>query len=123
VQQRLVEASLEFIGDDQEPVLGTFEGLGGLRLREAVHPGLGVGMTAVLDGAREGNECLERIASLREVLIDRELVAHRMQAGAGDDHGLRLAADLALHLGREVLDAELHLFADRVLVQLHERLE
>jgi hypothetical protein len=42
VEQWLVEAGLELVGHDQESVLGTLEGLGGLRLREAVHAGLGV---------------------------------------------------------------------------------
>ncbi len=46
-----------------------------------------------------------------------------MQARAGDDHRLGLAADLALHLGGEVLDADPHLLADRVRVQLDEGLE
>ena len=81
------------------------------------------GLAAVLHGAREGDERLERIAALGEVLVDRQLVAHRVQARAGDDHRLGLAADLALHLGGEVLDADPHLLADRVRVQLDERLE
>ncbi len=74
------------------------EGLGGLRLREAVHPGFGVRLAAVLHRARERDQRLERIAAFREVLVHRELVAHRVQARAGDDHRLGLAADLALHL-------------------------
>ena len=39
VQQRLIEPSLELVGDDQETVFGPLEGLGGLRLRKTVHPG------------------------------------------------------------------------------------
>ena len=62
VQQRLVEAGLELVGDDQEAVLRPLERLGGLRLREAVHAGLGVGLAAVLDRAGEGDQRLERIA-------------------------------------------------------------
>ena len=123
VQQRLVEAGLELVGDDQEAVLGPLEGLGGLRLREAVHAGLGVGLAAVLDRPREGDQRLERIAALGEVLVDRQPVAHRVQARARDDHRLGLAADLALHLRGEVLDHDPHLLADRVRVQLDERLE
>src|SRR5256884_8901295 len=56
-------------------------------------------------------------------LFRSEPVAHGVQARARDDHRLRLAADLALHLRREVLDADPHLLADRVRVQLDERLE
>ncbi|MDQ3583084.1 MAG: hypothetical protein M3495_16440 [Pseudomonadota bacterium] len=79
-QQRLVKAGLELVGDDEEPVLGALEGLRGLRLREAVHPRLGVGLTAVLHRAREGNQRLERVAALRQVLVHRQPVTHRMQA-------------------------------------------
>ncbi len=46
-----------------------------------------------------------------------------MKPRAGDDHRLCLPADLVLRLGREVLHADLYLFADRVGVQLYERLE
>ncbi len=39
-----------------------------------------------------------------QVAVDGQLVAHGVQAGAGDDHGLGLAADLMGDLWREVLD-------------------
>jgi hypothetical protein len=42
VEQRLIEARLELVGDDEEAVLRPLEDLPGLRLGEAVHPGLGV---------------------------------------------------------------------------------
>jgi hypothetical protein len=40
VQQRLVEARLELVGDDEEPVLRALEGVPGLALGEAVELGL-----------------------------------------------------------------------------------
>ena len=123
VQQRLVEAGLELVGDDQEAILRPLEGLRGLRLREAVHPGLGVGLAAVLDRSREGHEGLERIAPLLEVPVHGELVAHGMQARARHDHRLGPAADLVLHLGGEVLHHDPDLLVDGVRVQLDEGLE
>jgi hypothetical protein len=42
VEQRLIEARLELVGDDEEAVLRPLEDLPGLRLGEAVHPGLAV---------------------------------------------------------------------------------
>ena len=123
VQQRLIEAGLELVGDDQKAVLGPLEGLGGLRLRKAVHAGFGVRLAAVLDRAGKGDQRLERIAALGEVFVHGQLVAHGVQARAGDDHRLGPAADLALHLRGEVLDHDPHLLADRVRMQLDERLE
>ena len=90
---------------------------------EAVHPRLGVRLPAVLDRAGERHQRLERIALLSAGTCPRQLVAHRVQPRARDDHRLGLAADLALRLGGEVLDHDLHLLADRVRVQLDERLE
>ena len=42
VQQRLVEAGLELLGDDQHLVVVVAESLGGLGFGEPVHPLLGV---------------------------------------------------------------------------------
>src|SRR5439155_14238813 len=83
MQKGLVEAGLEFIGDDQETILGPLEGFRGLRLRKAIHIGFGVGMPAVVHGARKSHERLKRIPALGKVFVDGELVAHRMQARSG----------------------------------------
>ena len=80
MQQRLVEAGLELVGRDQEPVLLAIEGVGGLRLREAVHARLSVGLTAVLDRPRECDKRLVRIPQLRQILVYGQLVPYRMQA-------------------------------------------
>ena len=47
-QQRLIEAGLELVGDDEEAVLRQLERLGGLGLGKAVHAGFGVGFAAIL---------------------------------------------------------------------------
>ncbi len=120
MQERLVEAGLELVGDDQEPILGPLERLRRLGLRKAVHARLGVGLAAILHRAGERHQRLERIPALGEVLVHRQLVAHRVQARARHNHRLGLAADVALGMGCEVLDADLHLLADGVRVQLDE---
>ena len=71
----------------------------------------------------ERDQRLERVTVLAQILVDGQLVPHGVQARARDDHRLGLPADLALHLGGEVLDADPHFLADRVRVQLDERLE
>src|SRR6266852_1140829 len=120
MQERLVEAGLELVGDDEEPILGPLERLRRLGLRKAVHARLSVGLPAVLHRAGERHKRLERIPAFGEVLVHRQLVAHRVQARARHDHRLSLAADVALGTGCEVLDADLHLLADGVRVQLDE---
>ena len=104
---------LEFVGDDEKAVFGPLEGLGGLGLGEAVHTRLGVVLPAILYRAGEGDEGFEGIARRSEILVDLDLVSHRMEPGARDDHGLGPAADLALGAGGEVLhhDADLLLIA------------
>ena len=86
VKQRLVESGLELVGNHQEAVLGLLEL--GCRLPFAddpllpgrVHAGLGVGFPAVLHRAREGHQRLPGMALLRQVAVQHELGAHRMQA-------------------------------------------
>ena len=65
VQERLVVAGLELLGDDEHAVVGAGEGLGGLALGHAVHAGLGPVETAVADGAREGDQGLRVGVALR----------------------------------------------------------
>jgi hypothetical protein len=120
VEQRLVEPGLELVGDDEEAVFRALERLGGLPLREAVHAGLGVVAALILDGAREGDERFVWVAVLAEVSVQRKLVAHGVQARAGDDHGLGLAADPRGRVRGEVLDHDRHLLADGVRVQVDE---
>ena len=123
MQQRLVESGLELVGHDQEALLVRIEGLGRLRLRKAVHAGLGVIPVAILDGAGECHQRLERITSLGEIGVHRQLVAHRVQTRTGDDHRLRPPTDSVLHPIGEVLHHDAHLLPDRMRVQLHERLQ
>ena len=112
-----------FVGDDQEPVVLSLEGAGGLRLPQPVHPRLRVGGAAVPDGPGKRHERLERIAPLGQVFVHRQLVAHGVQARAGDDHGLGPAADPVLHPLGEVLHHDAHLLADGVGMKLDEGLQ
>ena len=122
VQQRLVEAGLELLSDDQDLVVVAPEPLRGLRLRKAVHAGLGELATLVVDhlaGERdEGREV--PVTVLRDIGVDRLLVAHRVQSRRRDDHRLGLAADLRLGMGAEVLDDDLGLLSQVVRVQRNE---
>ena len=123
VQERLIKAGLELVGDDQESVFRPLEGLGRLRLRKTVHVRFGVGPPPVVDGPGESHQRLERIAVLGDVPVDRQPVPNGVQARAGDDHRLGPAANRLLRLGREVLDADPRLLGDRVRVQFDEGLE
>ena len=88
-----------------------------------VHAGLGVFLPLVVHLPGEGDQALPGIPLLRQVGVHGELVAHGVEAGAGDDHGLGPAADPVLHLLGEVLDRDPDLPLDRVRVQFHEGLE
>ena len=121
MQQRLIESGLELVGHNQESLVGRVEGLGRLRLRESVHTGLGVVPAAILDGAGERHQRLERITSVREIGVHRQLVAHRVEARTGNDHRLRPADDPVLHPVGEVLHHDARLLPDGMRVQLHER--
>ena len=88
-----------------------------------VHPGFGVFLPLVVHLPGERDEALPGISLLRQVGVRGELVAHGMEAGAGDDHGFGPAADPVLHLVGEVLDHDPDLPPDRVRVQFHEGLE
>jgi len=56
---------------------------------------------------------------LVQVGVEGLLVAHRVQARAGDHHRLGAAADLVARVGAEVLDHHLGLLGDVVGVQAH----
>ena len=129
VEQRLVEASLEFVGDHQEAVFGFLE-LGRRLpfsddplLPRRVHAGLRIGLAAVLHRSGEGDERLPRMALLREITVQGELGVHGVEARAGHDHRLGPSLDLAGGLCGEMLDADGDLFADGVRMQLDKGLE
>ncbi len=115
--------SKELLRHDQEAVLGPLEGPRGLGLGKAVHIRLGVIHPAIAHRPRERHQGSVGIALLLEVLVHGELVAHRVEPGARDDHRLRPAPDPVGHLPVEVLDHDLHFLPDRVLVEVHERPE
>ena len=120
VEERLVEAGLELVRDDEEPAVRPLEGPRGLRLRNPVHVGLGKATAAVLHCAGERHQRLERMTLRRKVRVHRELVADRVEARSGDDHRLRPTADLALHLPGEVVDHDPHLRLDCMRMQPDE---
>jgi hypothetical protein len=120
VEQRLVEPRLEFVGDDEEPVLGPLERIPGLRLGDPVEVGLGVLDPAVADGAGEGDEGAVIVPLLLEVPLQRPVVADGVEAGPGHDHGLGAAVDPVGDVLVEVLHHDPDLLADGVVVELDE---
>ena len=129
VEQRLVEAGLELVGDHQEAVLGLVELRGRLPLANdpflsgRVHAGLRVGRTPVVDRSGEGDERLPGVALLLQVAVQGEPGAHRVQARARDDHRLGAAGDLSRDQLGEVLHADGDLLADGVRMEFDEGLE
>ena len=103
---------LEFVGDNQEPVLLSLERPDRLRFRKSIHVRLGVGCTAIRNRAGERDQCLERVPLFGQIFVHRQLVAHGVQARASDDHGLGLPVDLFLHPLGEVLHHDAHFLAD-----------
>ena len=130
VQQRLVEAGLVLVGDQQHLVVGRVEALRQLRLADrlaghdiGVHPRLGVleARVRVAHRAAEGDQRADvRVAVLGDVALEGQLVAHRVQARRGDHHRLRPPAEPVPHAAPEVLDHHLGLLLDVVRVQAHE---
>ena len=81
VQERLVVARLELLGDDQHAELGAGEGRRRLVLGDAVHRRFGELDAVVVDAPGERDEGARvRVAVLGEVPIDRLLVADGVEA-------------------------------------------
>jgi len=81
VEEGLVVAGLELLGDDQDAEGGLAEAGRRLALREAVHARLGELQAGVIDAPGEGDEGPRvGVALLREVGVDGLLVADRMEA-------------------------------------------
>ena len=88
-----------------------------------IHSGFGVFLPSVVHLPGERDQTLPGIPFLGQIGVHSELVAHGVEAGTRHDHGLGPAADLVLHLGREMLEHDLDLPADGMRVQFHEGLE
>ena len=113
MEERLVEAGLELLSDDQNLIVAGAEPLRDLRRGEAVHPLLGVADPLVVHPAGKGHQRVEvRVALLGDVLVQRLLVADGVEAGGGDHHGLGLSADLGSGMSPEVLDDDLGLLGE-----------
>jgi hypothetical protein len=124
-KQGLVEAGLELVRHQQDVEVLALEGcLDVAALQVGVHglPRLGEGLGAalqVVDLAGEGHQRAEGVTLLPDVLVDGQLPADGLLAGAEHDHGLRPPAEERRDVLAEVLDDDLHLLADVVRVQLH----
>ena len=113
MQQRLVEARLELLGDDEYLEVVGVEALRGFGLTEAVHAGLGEGDRVVQDFAAEGDQRREvAVAALGQVAVNGLFVTHRVQAGRSHHHGLGPSADLVRSVAAEVLDDDLGLLGE-----------
>ena len=122
VQQRLVVAGLELVGDDEEAVWRLAETDGDLARREAVQGGLRYWSAAPVVFSRERDDGAVRAVAFFQVLADGEEVADGALDAVGDDHRAGFAADLVLRqrLLVKVVHHDLGLVPDGVLVPLHK---
>ena len=114
VQQRLVEAGLVLLRDDQEVPIGPAERLGQLGLPDPVHPRLGVLLArhvGIGHGAGEGHEDAQVVALLGDVAVERLAVANGVETARRHHHRLRPAADAPPDVLSEVLHHHLGLLA------------
>ena len=118
MQQRLIEARLEFVGNDQDAIRVLFEDLGGLCLRKAVHVRFCIVYASVTHGSREGDQRFVWIAMFFQIAIYCMLVAHGVQARAGHNHRFGLAIDEMGHLPGKVFDHDGYLFGDSLLMSI-----
>ena len=129
-KQRLVETGLVLVGDQQDLVVGRLETLRQLLLADrlaghavGVHARFGVFEAGlrVLDRAAERHQRAHvGVAVLGDVALERQHVAHGVQARRGDHHRLGASAEMVHHLLPEVLHHHLGLLLDVVRVQAHE---
>ncbi len=122
-QQRLIEAGLKLVGDQQDLKLIAVEGGANIAafqvrvhvtFRKRLRPTL-----AIVDFARKRHQCAQIIALLFDVFVDGQLVAHGSLARIGDDHRFGAAIEKRGHVAAKVLDDDLHFLADVVRVQTH----
>ena len=124
-QQRLIEAGLELVGDEQDLILVALEGfadVAALQVRVERRAGFGEGIRArflVVHLAGERHQRADLVAVLLDVFVDGELPAHGLHAAADDHHRLGLAVEQRRDVFAEVLDDDLHLLRDVVGVQPH----
>ena len=121
VQQRLIEAGLVLLGDQQHLIIG-----GGKAFRQFLLPHAGVhlllgigdaGGLIVFDDAGKRDQRPDRITLALDVAVKALLEAHRLQPRSGDHHRLGAPADLVAGHGVEVLDHHLRLLRDVVRMQ------
>ncbi len=117
-EQRLVEAGLEFVGHDHEPVVVALEPvldqLAVLQLVDGVLADcrVGLGMSEI----REGVEHLVVRAALLELFLDDVEIAQPGDARGGHDHRLGASADERHHVLLEDAQHHLGLVLDQAVV-------
>ncbi len=124
-EQRLVEAGLELVGDEQDLVLVALERFADVAALQVRIQGVAVLRETVGAGflvvhlAGEGDQRADLVAVFLDVFVDGQLPAHRLHAAADHHHRLGLAVEQRGHVFAEVLDDDLHLLGDVVGVQPH----
>ena len=118
VQERLVVAGLELVGADEEAVRVLLKVVGDAAGGEAVETGFADLLALVFGFAGEGDEGLVGAFAFLQVCADGVVVVDGALDAVGDDHGARLAAELAgrAHLFVEVVDHDFGLEADGVVM-------
>ena len=135
----MVKAGLKLIGDNHHLVIIAIKGFAHIAAFEPrVHIGFGKLFTnqchriwiffGELHFAGEGHHRRNVLIAFlgllgHQVLIQRQLIAHRFFTGTGDDHGLGLAAQQTHNVIFKVLDDDLYFLADVVVVQAHPLIE
>ncbi|SKY45504.1 Uncharacterised protein [Mycobacteroides abscessus subsp. abscessus] len=126
-QQRLVEAGLEFVGDDHHLVL--VAGERGPQVTDTrVHAGFGEVVGAgvgVMHGSRERDQGAVSVPLLGYVLVDGQFVPDRRFAGVCDHHRLGMPIEQVRDVLAEVFDDDRRLLGDGLRVEfdpLHHRL-
>ncbi|EXI77156.1 MAG: hypothetical protein AW10_03972 [Candidatus Accumulibacter appositus] len=124
-EQRLVEAGLKFVGDEEDLVLVAFEGFADVATLQVRVQGLAMFREAVRAGglvihlAGERDQRADLVALALDVFVDSQLPAYCFDPTADDDHRLGLAAEQRNHKFAEVLDDDLDLLGNVVGVQAH----
>ena len=116
---------MEFVGHQEDAVVLALEGSAdvlpvqkGVQLLAVFREGVGARFR-VNHLAGEGDQGVEFVALLGDVLPDGLLPSYSFLAAAGHDHGFGLATEQRCHVLVEMVDHHLHALRDVVLVQAH----
>lgn len=123
-EQRLVEAGLKLVGHQQDLVVVALEGLADVTLEVGVEVGTALAEAigadlGVVHLTAEGYQGAEWVTLLLDVLVDGQLPAHGLLAGAHHHHLLGLAIEQGPDELAEVFHHNLHLAGDVVGMKFH----